>query len=412
VWPAKPETPAEPPNGSSGEWAQTQRLLELGSQEWKLELMHVAVGQPTQEAYATPMNSVGLDVHKTRCVACIKTHEGRILEEFAFQNTPHGHEELITHLKAYPEVQVAIESTGNLWIPIYNRLEDEQIHTILTNPMKTRLIAEAKIKTDKLDARILADLLRANLLSASYVPPPEIREQRSIIRERARLTRLRTIIKNRTHTLLDKHSIKTPYTDISGKHSIEWLSKLELPPGDRILLDINLEQLNSLNKSIDKLTETIALSAITNPEVKLLMGFTGIDYYSAMLLINEIGPIARFASPKKLVSYAGLAPSTHQSGNHTTHGHITKEGNSHIRWILVEAAQHASRHDPRLSHFYLRVMKRRGHNRAVVAVARKMLVTIYHVLNHHREYRGLRPELYTNKIRRLQRITESSLQTE
>ena len=358
------------------------------------------------------MNSVGLDVHKTRCVACVKTQEGRILEEFTFQNNPHGHEELITHLKAYPDIQVAIESTGNLWIPIYNRLEDEHIHTILTNPKKTRLIAEAKIKTDKLDARILADLLRANLLSASYVPPPQIREQRSIVRERARLGQLRTIIKNRIHTLLDKHSIKTPYTDIAGKHSLEWLTKLELPPGDRILLDINLEQLNSLNHSIDRLTETIAISAITNPEVKLLMGFTGIDYYSAMLLINEIGPVARFASPKKLVSYAGLAPSIRQSGNHTMHGHITKEGNSHIRWILVEAAQHAARHDARLNQFYLRVMKRRGHNRAIVAVARKMLVTIYHVLNHQREYRGLRAELYTNKIRRLERITSSTLQTQ
>jgi len=378
---------------------------------WKLELMHVAVGQPTQEVKETPMNSVGLDVHKTRCVACVKTPEGRILEEFAFQNNPHGHEELIKHLRAHPQVQVAIESTGNLWIPIYNRLEDEQIHTVLTNPKKTRLIAEAKIKTDRLDARILADLLRANLLSASYIPPREIRVQRSIIRERARLTQLRTIIKNRIHTLLDKHGYKSPYTDLFGKHGLEWLSKLELPTGDRILLEVNLEQLKSLNHSIHRLNETIATSAVDNPEVKLLMGFTGIDYYSAMLLINEIGPIARFASPKKLVSYAGLAPSTRQSGNHTTHGPITKEGNSHIRWILVEAAQHASRHDPRLSQFYLRVMKRRGHNRALVAVARKMLVTIYHVLNHHSEYRGLRPELYTNKIRRLQRITESSLQT-
>jgi transposase len=373
--------------------------------------MHVAVGQPTQEVKETPMNSVGLDVHKTRCVACVKTPEGRILEEFAFQNTPHGHEELVTHLKAYPQVQVAIESTGNLWIPIYDHLEDEHIHVTLTNPKKTRMIAEAKIKTDKLDARILADLLRANLLSASYVPPPEIREQRSIIRERARLTQLRTIIKNRIHALLDKHAYKSLYTDIFGKHGLDWLHKLDLPPTDRTLLEVNLEQVASLNHSIDRLTETIASSAITNPEVKLLMGFTGIDYYSAMLLINEIGPIARFPSPKKLVSYAGLAPSTHQSGNHTTHGPITKEGNNHIRWILVEAAQHASRHDPRLSQFYLRIMKRRGHNRALVAVARKMLVTIYYVLNHHHEYRGLRPELYTNKIRRLQRITEPSLQT-
>jgi len=357
------------------------------------------------------MNSVGLDAHKTRCVACVKTQEGRILEEFAFQNNPHGHEELITHLKAYPEVQVAIESTGNLWIPIYNRLENEHIHVTLTNPKKTRMIAEAKIKTDKLDARILADLLRANLLSASYVPPPQIRAQRSIIRERARLTQLRTIIKNRIHTLLDKQAYKSPYTDLFGKHGLEWLSKLELPAGDRILLEVNLEQVTSLNHSIDRLTETIASSAITNPEAKLLMEFTGIDYYSAMLLINEIGPIARFSSPKKLASYAGLAPSTRQSGNHTTHGPITREGNSHIRWILIEAAQHAARHDPRLNQFYRRIANRRGHNRAVVAVARKMLVTIYHVLNHQNQYRGLRPELFENKIRRLERITESSLQT-
>ena len=224
------------------------------------------------------MNSVGLDAHKTRCVACVKTPEGRILEEFAFQNNPHGHEELIAHQRAYPQVQVAIESTGNLWIPIYNRLEDEHIHTVLTNPKKTRLIAEAKIKTDRLDARILADLLRANLLSASYVPPPEIRMQRSIIRERARLTQLRTIIKNRIHSFLDKHGYKSPYTDLFGKHGLEWLSKLELPADDRILLEVNLEQLSSLNHSIHRLNETIATSAIENPEVKLLMGFTGIDY--------------------------------------------------------------------------------------------------------------------------------------
>jgi len=356
------------------------------------------------------MNSVGVDIHKTRCIACIKNPEGTMQEEFTFQNNPEGLEELVKHLKAYPEVQVAIESTGNLWTTIYDRLEAEQIHVILTNPKKTKAIAEAKIKTDRLNARMLADLLRGNLISASYVPPPEIRIQRSIIRERARLVQLRTIIKNRIHTLLDRYQLKAPCTDLFGKHGLAWLNQQQLQPGDRTLLEVNLEQLNSLNHSINRLTEDIASSAIENPEVKLLMGFTGIDYYSAMLLINEIGPITRFPSPKNLVSYAGLAPSTHQSGNRTFHGSITKEGNSHIRWILIEAAQHASRHDPRFNQFYQRITKRRGHQKAIVAVARKMLVTIYHVLNHRNDYRGLRPELYENKIKRLQRITKPSLQ--
>jgi transposase len=357
------------------------------------------------------MNSVGIDIHKTRCVACIKTLEGRILEEFTFQNTSQGLEELVTHLKPHQEVQVAIESTGNLWTRIYDRLEQEQIRVVLTNPKKTKALTENKIKTDRIDARLLADLLRGNLLKASYVPPREIRIQRSIIRERARLVETRTILKNRIHTLLDKYDLHPPFTDLFGKHGLEWLSAVQLQPGDRVILDVNLEQLQSLTRSIDALTANIALSAVDNPEVKLLMGFTGIDYYGAMLLLNEIGPIARFPSAKKLVGYAGLAPSTHQSGNVTIHGHITKEGNSHIRWILIEAAQNASRHDPRFKHFYLRIAKRRGHQIALVAVARKMLVTIYHVLNHHSEYRGLRPELFENKIRRLQRVTQSSLQT-
>jgi transposase len=358
------------------------------------------------------MNSVGIDIHKTRCNACVKTLEGRIQEEFTFQNNSQGIQELVTHLKPSSEYQVAIESTGNLWTRIYDQLEQQHIRVVLTNPKKTRAITENKIKTDRIDARLLADLLRGNLLTPSYVPPREIRIQRSIIRERARLVETRTILKNRIHTLLDKYDFQPPFTDLFGKHGMEWLHTVQLQPGDQVILDVNLEQLISLTKSIDHLTENIAISAVDNPEVKLLMGFTGIDYYSAMLLLNEIGPIARFPSAKKLVGYAGLAPSTHQSGNVTIHGHITKEGNSHIRWILIEAAQNASRHDPRFNHFYRRIARRRGHQIALVAVARKMLVTIYHVLDHHSEYRGLRPEVYENKIRRLQRITQLSLQTQ
>ena len=192
------------------------------------------------------MNSVGLDVHKTRCVACVKTPEGRIVEEFAFQNNPHGHEELITHLKAHPDVQVAIESTGNLWIPIYNRLEDEHIHVTLTNPKKTRMIAEAKIKPDRLDARILADLLRANLLSASYVPPKHLREIRALVRHRVGIVKIRTMVKNEVHVLVDTHGFACPYSDLFGKRGLEWLRSIHLPPLDKLILDNHLTHLGSL----------------------------------------------------------------------------------------------------------------------------------------------------------------------
>ena len=174
---------------------------------------------------------------------------------------------------------------------------------------------------------------------------------------------------------------------------------------------MNLQQLESIEHAIDKLTTQIAREAVDRPNVKLLMGFTGIDYYSAMLLLNEIGDVNRFPTADKLVAYAGLAPSQRQSADHTFHGHITRQGNRYIRWILIEAAQNASRFDPKLRPFYLRVSARRGHQKAIT-VARKMLVSIYHVLKRHEEYQGQRDELLERKINRLQRTVDSSLQAE
>jgi len=175
-----------------------------------------------------------------------------------------------------------------------------------------------------------------------------------------------------------------------------------MPSIDKTTLEVNLQRLEELEAHINSLTGKIAQEAYDKPEVKLLMGFTGVDYYSAMLLASEIGDVKRFPSAKKLVSYAGLAPGTRQSADKTIHGHIVREGNKRIRWILVEAAQHASRHDPRLRGFYLRILKRRGYQRAIVAVARKMLVSIYHVLSKNEAYYGVRGELFERKLKRLE----------
>ena len=229
--------------------------------------------------------------------------------------------------------------------------------------------------------RLLSDLVRGDPVARSYVPPKEIREQRTLLRERISLAESRTMIKNRIHALLDKYEIQPEYTDLFGKKGMEWIRNLKLPNIDKTILEMNLQRLQELETHIEALTSQIAKEAITKPEVKFLMGFTGIDHYSAMLLASEIGDITRSPSAKKLVSYAGLAPGTRQSADKTIHGHIVKEGNKRIRWILVEAAQHAARHDPRLQPFYHRVLKRRGYQKAIVAVARKMLVSIYHVLS-------------------------------
>jgi transposase len=357
------------------------------------------------------MLNVGVDVHKRICQACLKDDHGSIVEEFRFPNTREGASRLAAILTKHGDARVALESTGNLWVKLYDRLDEEDnIDVILTNPKKTRVIAEAKIKTDKIDARLLADLVRADLVARSYVPPKEIRMQRALLRERISLVESRTMIKNRIHALLDKYEIQPTYTDLFGKHGREWLRSLNLPSIDRTILDISLQRLEELEAHIDAFTGKIAQEAVENPQAKLLMSFTGIDYYSAMLLASEIGDVTRFPSAKKLVSYAGLAPGTRQSADKTIHGHIVREGNKRIRWILVEAAQHASRHDPRLRSFYLRILKRRGYQRAIVAVARKMLVAIYHVLSKNEAYHGVRGELFERKLKRLEWETTRSPQ--
>jgi transposase len=359
------------------------------------------------------MISVGIDVHKKRCQACLKDQDGHLIEELSFQNNEEGITQLRTLLATYPEAKVALESTGNLWTRIYDELQSKPtLKVILTNPYNTRIIAEAKIKNDRMDARVLADLVRADLVAESYVPEKAIREQRALLRQRRSLVEDTVSIKNRIHNQLDKYELKAEFSDIFGKQGREWLRTLQLSPNEKIILDVNLDQLQSIEQAIDKLTTQIAKEALDRPDVKLLMGFTGIDYYSAMLLINEIGDIHRFPSADKLVSYAGLAPSQRQSADHTLHGHITRQGNKYIRWILIEAAQHASRFDPQLKPFYERVAARRGRQRAIVAVARKLLIYIYQVLAKQEPYRAQRNDLVAKKLKRLEQRASSSLQAD
>jgi len=205
------------------------------------------MGQPNTGGVSNPMINVGIDVHKAYCQACLKDEQGTILEEFRFQNNLDGAEKLTATLKKHGDSKVALESTGNLWVKLYDRLDQEEnVDVILTNPKKTRIIAEAKIKTDKIDARLLADLLRADLVSRSYVPPTPIRDQRTLLRERINLVESRTILKNQIHALLDKYEFTSPYTDLFGKKGIEWLRNLNLPGIDRTILNVNLQRLMEL----------------------------------------------------------------------------------------------------------------------------------------------------------------------
>ena len=357
------------------------------------------------------MNYVGIDVHKQSFQAAIIDETGKLLDEFRLRNNREGIQRFIDMARCHDDFKAVVESSANYWTKLFDVLEENGISVKLSNPYKTKAIAEAKVKTDKVDARTLAQLLRADLVAECYVPSKENREKRGLIRERASLTKIRTEHRNKIHDLLAKYEYRHDFSDLFGKEGITWLKTLKLSQYDQTILDTNLRLLESFDTEIETLSIEIAKLAINHTDehqqnqVRLLLGLKGIDYYGAMILLSEIGDIKRFPSPEKLVSWAGLAPRTHQSGETSYNGHITKKGSSRVRWILGQAAQTARLYDPKFKTFYERIASRKGHNKALVATMRKMLVIIWTILTRNEPYSGEDRELTERKIKRLIRIS-------
>lgn len=355
------------------------------------------------------MNSLGIDVGKKKCRAALKDERGDIIREFFFSNNNEGISALIQSASHYGKCTAVVESTGNMWIRIHDTLEENGIDTILANPYKTKIIAEAKIKSDKLDARILADLLRADLVYESYVPTKEFREKRSLVRHRISLVRNRTILENKVHSLLDKYDYKSDLTDIFGKSGIIWLKTLDVSNIDRLIMNTTLAAIENINLQIDTVSKELAKYGWDSYDVKILLSMTGIDVFSAMLLATEIVDVKRFCTPWKLVSYAGLAPSTRESSGKTKTGRISKQGSPWLRWILVQCAMTAVRYDQRLKSFYERLKSRKGSAKAIVATAKEILVIIWYMLTRRELYRHMNKKRYEQKLSRLKKIKESAV---
>ena len=347
------------------------------------------------------MRYVGIDIGKWKCRAAMMDPEGTIIQEFTFNNDAEGIHDLASRLT--PEDSVVMESTGSVWSTLYNHLDERRIPVKLANPLKTRAIASARIKTDKVDARILAHLLRSDLVAECYVPPRELREIRALVRHRAGLVRMRSTVKNRVHALLDEQGFRCPYSDLFGKRSLRWIRELELGSLDRLVLDNHLCHVESLNSQIRRVDAEVRRRASLDMDVRLLLSLTGVGVYSALLIRSEIGDINRFPDYKRLVSWAGLAPRLHQSGSVEYSGGITKQGSKMLRWIMVEAARSAVRHDERMRVFYERVKRRRGDGKAIVAVACKMLKIIWFMLKRREPYQSRNEGKYGDKLKSLRR---------
>lgn len=321
----------------------------------------------------------GLDLHKSMSVLVVKDAEGHLVRQGRVPNDLVALQQFFGGCQDQP-VTVALEATTNYaWM--YDTLESLG-HTVkLAHPLKVRAIASARIKTDRIDAGILCDLLRSDLLPTSYVPPLPVRALREILRHRMRLVHDRVQVKNRLTTVLTKVNLSAPGTDSFGVKGRQWLATVSLPPMLAWQRDDGLAQLASLTQQITRIDRELRRLARTEPQVPCLTAIPGIGIFSALLILAEIGDIARFPSAKQLVSYAGLAPGIYQSAG-TRHGRgITRQGSRYLRWIMVEDAQHAIRRPGPLRVTYNRLRPGKGHGKALVAVARKLLVGIYAVLH-------------------------------
>jgi transposase len=331
------------------------------------------------------MQYYGIDIHKKYSTYTMVDEQGNVMNQGKIDNNIEAFKKVFREASG-SDTKAVIESTCN-WYYIHDLLEGMVGEVVIAHPLRTKAIASAKVKTDKIDATTLAQLLRADLIPKAYIAPPEIRDLRELLRYRASMVRIRTRVKNKVHAILIKNGINSPHSDLFGKRGRKWLKTIEVREVYRMAIDGYLQLIDFLDEQIKPVTGEIDLKAKGDARAKILETIPGIGHYSAMLILGEVGDFSRFPSAKHLVSYAGLNPSVHSSGGITRYGRITKQGSSWLRWIMVEVASIASRHSTRLGHLHTRVAYKHGHNTANIAVAREILTICYYLIRKGESYK-------------------------
>ena len=342
---------------------------------------------------------VGLDVHKRVVEACIVDQSGKVVHRERFALNRRTLELFATKILR-PTDHVAFEATTNCWA-VADVLRPHVARVVVSNPMATKAIAMAKVKTDKVDAHVLAQLLRCDFLPAVWQPDQATRQLRELTGRRSTLVGQRTMMRNRIHSVLAMRLIEVTIKELFSAEGLAWLASLELDAQGRMLIDVDLRQLEFLQKEIATLDQELALRGHANDAVKLLMTLPGADVATAEAMLAAWGDFTRFADGDHAAAYLGLVPSTKQSADKCYHGPITKRGNCHARWMLIQAAQHLDKHPGPLGHFFRKLMKKKTRNVAVVAGARKLAWIGWMMLKSNEPYRYAIPKSTETKLAKL-----------
>jgi transposase len=359
----------------------------------------------------------GIDVHQAFLAATILTSAGT-KDTREFSTCLDGLLDLRTWILENRCERVAIESTGIYHIPTYTILEGK-VETIVANPLQIKNIPGRK--TDDIDSEWIAEVCLNGQIKPSYIPCREIRDIRELTRTHVKLTQSRTVLKNKVHKILQRAGVRISggLSDIFGKSGVTILNgildgktidqifnelkdkriknkkaeikdaiKGELSQIDIFVIKECLETVKFFDAKIKEFDSRIFQSLIAmQNKLEILMSIPGIGFTIAAAAIAEIGDIRVFSKPKNLVSWSGLAPAVNESAGKSSNGHITKHGNKYLRTILVQAANSIAIGKPnKLRFFYQRIKTKKGHKKAIVALARKLASIIHHLLTNNEKY--------------------------
>jgi transposase len=333
-------------------------------------------GPPLQ----SPARFVAIDIHKSYLmVGAIDSQQRIVLQPRKVEL-----HRLLAWAQAnlLPTDAVVLEATTNAWT-IYDQLVGLVARVVVAHPAKVKLIAEARVKTDKVDVLTLAKLLRADMLPEVWVPPMHVRDLRALLSHRRRLVALQTTAKNRLQSVLHRLNLRPPDGDLFARKQREWWKSVELSATERLRVDQDLATLEHILPQIEQVDAELRRLSVSEEwaeQVPYLVQLPGIGLLTAMTILGAIGDVMRFPSAKKLVGYAGLGAGVHDSGKTHRDKGITKQGRRDLRFVLVEAARVAVQTHPYWKREFDRLSKRIAEHKAVVAIARKLLIVVWHVL--------------------------------
>ena len=325
------------------------------------------------------MIHVGVDLHQRFCYMTALDASGKMLQAGPVTNEKPALRKYFRQFRGQA-VQVAVEACG-FWPAFREVVEPEVKRLVLVHPQRVKAIASAKLKNDRVDSATLAHLLRCDLLPESWQADGETQGRRQQVRLRTTLVRQRTRLKNQVHAVLHQQGLRSPVTDLFGKRGRLWLKGVKLPEQARETVETCLRLLDHYTEEIQKQTLQLSEKAKQDERVRWLMTIPGIGEVSAMMVLAEIGKIGRFSSKEALCSYAGLVPRVRESASKAARGGITRQGSSYLRWMMVEAAQVATRCTPAARRYYERLLRKKHKHVARVALARKLLIAVYALLH-------------------------------